>query len=244
MSQRLAVGAALAVAMVAASAPRTWAKDVAVTGTGVKETYDCGGDDASIAGDSNTVTLRHCENVSVMGNNNRVDAGAPSAVSVVGANNKVTWTKGAHAPKISSVGTGAANVVSVEGGELLSGGNGSIRVDGKGNVNIAGERGSRVSIDSAGGVSVKAGGDDDLVLNEDGQNATKDCAGGGAIVNGDSNTFRFKNCKSIIVNGDHNIVDAGSVDALSVHGDSNTVTWRGTKPALHDDGKGNTIAGK
>ena len=259
MNPRVAVQTLLAAALVASAASLASAKPVAVTGTGVTQTHDCAGGDASVAGESNTVTLRHCESVRVMGEGNHVDAGTASAITVLGANNRVTWVRGTREPKVSNLGVGntvaEATGTGKDGGDAasakargsdvaVSGGGGSVTVDRKGNVNIGGEGGA-ISVDPGGNVSLKPSRDGkDLILNDDGRTTTHDCAGAGAIVNGDSNTLKLRDCRSVVVNGDDNTIDAGAVETIAVHGDSNTVSWRGTKPVVSDDGRRNTIGGK
>jgi len=258
MSARVAVQIILAGAFTATALPAVAARPVAVAGTGVTETHDCAGGDASVAGDSNTVTLRNCENVRVMGESNSVDAGTASTITVLGAHNNVTWTRGAREPKVSNlgvsnsvaegVGTGksgahTASAKSHGSDVVVSGSSGSVTVDRNGAVNIGGDGGS-VSVDPSGSVSVRPSAKGDLILDDDNRTSTRDCGGAGAVVNGDSNTLTFRNCTSIVVNGDRNTIDAGTVESVHLNGDANTVSWRGTRPRIEDLGHRNTVGGK
>ena len=56
---------------------------------------DCGGQEASIAGSGNTVTIRgDCRSLQVAGDGNRVlvDMAANGSIKVYGSNNQVSWS--------------------------------------------------------------------------------------------------------------------------------------------------------
>jgi hypothetical protein len=195
-------------AFVALAAPLAEARSVSVAGSGANEVYDCAGDNASIGGSGNDVTLRNCDNVRVTGSGNTVRAYKPTSITVRGTNNRVTWT-GSREPKISNLGYG--NTVDEADRAGKEGAPDTVVKSG--------------SVDGDGDVTVKSS-RPDLVLKEDG------------------NTYRFRDCGRVVINGDDNTIDAGTVDTLDVRGDGNTVSWRGAKPRVRDEGSGNTIRGR
>jgi hypothetical protein len=213
-------------AFVALAAPLAEARSVSVAGSGANEVYDCAGDNASIGGSGNDVTLRNCDNVRVTGSGNTVRAYKPTSITVRGTNNRVTWT-GSREPKISNLGYG--NTVDEADRAGKEGAPDTVVKSG--------------SVDGDGDVTVKSS-RPDLVLKEDGQTATHDCHGTDVVVKGDGNTYRFRDCGRVVINGDDNTIDAGTVDTLDVRGDGNTVSWRGAKPRVRDEGSGNTIRGR
>jgi len=81
-----------------------------------------------------------------------------------------------------------------------------------------------------------------IVVNGNSADRTHDCGGESAVVNGNSNHLRFKNCASVTVNGNHNEVDTGDVDAVTVMGSDNHVTWTGDKPTVVNLGRNNSVA--
>ena len=233
MTSTLARRAVLA-ASFALAAPFALARPVSLAGSGATETYDCDGDNATISGSANTVTLKNCDSIRVLGSGNRVRAERPSSIAVLGSNNKVTWT-GSREPKISNLGVG--NSVNEAARSAKESAPDAVGNDGSGNA---------AGVDEDGEVTLKPGGRD-LVLKEDGETATHDCHGRDAVVKGDDNTYRFRGCRKVVINGDGNTVDAGAVEALDVRGDGNTVSWTAAgngKPRIRDEGTGNTIRGK
>lgn len=97
--------------------------DVDIADNDQKGVRDCKGGNASIAGNSNTFTLKNCAAVSVTGNenkvvleggktldvtgnDNKVTAGPLESISATGNNNKVTYKRGKKKTKISSAGNG------------------------------------------------------------------------------------------------------------------------------------------
>ena len=56
---------------------------------------DCGGQDASLAGNGNTMTIRgDCRSLQIAGDGNRVlvDMAASGSIRVYGSNNQVSWS--------------------------------------------------------------------------------------------------------------------------------------------------------
>jgi hypothetical protein len=89
------------------------AADPAVNFAGSKSNFagDCRGQDASLAGSGNTVTIRGgCRAFQIAGDGNRVlvDMGAGATIKVFGNNNQVSWT-GSGEVEVTTVGPG--NVV-------------------------------------------------------------------------------------------------------------------------------------
>jgi hypothetical protein len=82
----------------------------------------------------------------------------------------------------------------------------------------------------------------DLVsVSQNGATGTRDCAGGDARIDGNSNNLSLKNCATVIVAGNSNDIDAGAATALSVSGNDNHVTWGGARPRINDVGSRNVI---
>jgi hypothetical protein len=222
--------AVLAAALVAAAAGTASARSVVVGANGTDDAYDCGGENATISGNSNTVTLTHCDGVRVMGNRNHVNANDVRTITVYGSENEIEW----HAdqePRVSNRGRGNHIHEMVRAGK-----------EGVPEVGV-GKEDEEVGKSGVGRSSSRRR-SHDFVLRENGDNATHDCAGGEATVNGDGNTYRFRDCYRVVVNGDGNTIDAGSVERLDVRGSGNTVSWRGDRPRIRDEGHGNTIAGR
>lgn len=65
----------------------------------------------------------------------------------------------------------------------------------------------------------------DLVVNEDRQTGTRDCAGGAITLNSNRNTLKLQGCTRIVVNGNFNVIDAVAPAAISVLGNDNRVNW-------------------
>jgi hypothetical protein len=82
-----------------------------------------------------------------------------------------------------------------------------------------------------------------IVVNGDNADRTHDCGGDSAVVNGNRNELKFRNCAGVTVNGKDNTVDAGEVDSLTVMGSGNRVTWSGDKPTIVNLGRNNTVGG-
>ena len=99
----------VAVAVVAAAGPAARAADPAVNFAGSNGTFagDCHGQDASLAGSENTVTIRGaCRAFQIAGNGNRVliDIAAGGTLKVYGSNNQVSWTSTGE-PEVTTVGS-------------------------------------------------------------------------------------------------------------------------------------------
>lgn len=110
-----AIGMATVVAgAVGLSIGMAQAADPAVNFAGSNSTFagDCHGQDASLAGSGNTVTIRGaCRAFQIAGDGNRafVDMAAGGTIKVYGNNNRVSWT-GNGEVEITTVGPG--NLVS------------------------------------------------------------------------------------------------------------------------------------
>lgn len=69
--------------------------NVTFAGTNSSFAGDCGGQDASLAGSGNTVTIRgDCRSLQISGDGNRVlvDMAAGGNIKVYGSNNQVSWS--------------------------------------------------------------------------------------------------------------------------------------------------------
>ncbi len=84
-------------AVSAAGSAAAWGADPAVNFAGSNSNFagDCRGQDASLAGSGNTVTIRGaCRSFQIAGDGNRVlvDMAAGGKIKVYGSNNQVSWT--------------------------------------------------------------------------------------------------------------------------------------------------------
>jgi hypothetical protein len=82
-----------------------------------------------------------------------------------------------------------------------------------------------------------------IVVNGNNADRTHDCGGDSAVVNGNRNQLKFRNCASLTVNGNDNAVDGGEVDTITVMGSGNRVTWSGDKPTIVNLGRNNSVGG-
>ncbi len=111
MTRAIRVAAALAMAGALGAAHKTaLAADPAVNfaGSNTRFVGDCHGQDASLAGSGNTVTIRGaCRAFQIAGDNNRVlvDMSASGAIKVYGNNNQVSW-KSSGEVEVTTVGPG------------------------------------------------------------------------------------------------------------------------------------------
>ena len=84
-------------AMLAGAAGVTAAAQASVNFAGTNSSFagDCGGQDASLAGSGNTVTIRgDCRSLQISGDGNRVlvDMAPGGSIKVYGSNNQVSWS--------------------------------------------------------------------------------------------------------------------------------------------------------
>src|SRR5919106_5771402 len=99
--------AAVVVASAVGSAAAAWGADPAVNfaGSGSSFAGDCHGQDASLAGSNNTVTIRGaCRAFQIAGDGNRVlvDMAPNGTIRVYGNNNQVSWTSSGE-PQVTTV---------------------------------------------------------------------------------------------------------------------------------------------
>ena len=102
-----------AAAVTTAAAGRAQAADPAVNfaGSNTRFTGDCRGEDASLAGSNNTVTIRGaCRAFQIAGGDNRVlvDMAPNGTIKIYGSNNQVSWTS---AGEVEVTTVGQNNVV-------------------------------------------------------------------------------------------------------------------------------------
>jgi hypothetical protein len=110
MALRVAITAAVLAGAVGAAGSAAWAADPAVNfaGSGSNFAGDCRGQDASLAGSDNTVTIRGaCRAFQIAGDGNRVlvDMAANGTIKVYGNNNLVSWTSNGEV-EVTTVGPG------------------------------------------------------------------------------------------------------------------------------------------
>ena len=82
---------------------------------------------------------------------------------------------------------------------------------------------------------------DALVMQQNNQTGTRDCAGGDARIDGNSNTLTLRNCTKVTVAGNSNEINAGTAAALSLLGNDNHVSWGGQRPRISDVGSRNVV---
>ena len=111
MARTISIATAAVVAgAVGAVASAAWGADPAVNFAGSGSTFagDCRGEDASLAGSNNTVTIRGaCRAFQIAGDGNRVlvDMAANATIKVYGNNNQVSWTSTGEV-QVTTVGPG------------------------------------------------------------------------------------------------------------------------------------------
>ena len=93
----MARNASVFAAVLAGTAGVTCAVQASVNFAGTNSSFagDCGGQDASLAGSGNTVTIRgDCRSLQISGDGNRVlvDMAAGGSIKVYGSNNQVSWS--------------------------------------------------------------------------------------------------------------------------------------------------------
>ena len=86
----------------------------------------------------------------------------------------------------------------------------------------------------------------DVVIDENNVTARRDCKGGEAVVNGNSNVLTFASCPKVTVMGNKNRIDTGDATSVAVLGNDNVVTWHaaadGTPPRVSNPGSRNTVS--
>jgi hypothetical protein len=265
----------LAAGLVATGSP-LWAQatgSVVVLGNNEdKRTYDCRGGTGVVNGDGNVLIFHNCTQITVNGNKNTIDAGVVTTLTVLGNGNNVTWIEeDGKRPRIVNAGSG--NTVSVASGVATAASasagktgapparapaasaSGSKTTISPGGVTVS-NSGSTVDI-GPGGVTVSgsrssstagpASSSGSLVLNDNRQHRTHDCAGGAAVINSNENILTLRGCSTITVSGNQNTIDAVAPGTLHVDGNGNTLTWTegpGGAPRIIDNGSGNKVSRK
>src|SRR3954451_16466415 len=97
MAGKVSIAAVVVAGAVGSAATAAWGADPAVNfaGSGSSFTGDCHGQDASLAGSNNTVTIRgDCRAFQIAGDGNRVlvDMAPSGTIKVYGNNNQVSGT--------------------------------------------------------------------------------------------------------------------------------------------------------
>ena len=111
MARTISIATAAVVAgTVGAAGSAAWGADPAVNFAGSGSTFagDCRGQDASLAGSNNTVTIRGaCRAFQIAGDGNRalVDMAPNATIKVYGNNNQVSWTSSGEV-EVTTVGPG------------------------------------------------------------------------------------------------------------------------------------------
>ena len=112
MARSFSIAAAVVAGAVGSAGPAAWGADPAVNFAGSGSTFagDCRGQDASLAGSNNTVTIRGaCRAFQLAGDGNRVlvDMAPNGTIKVYGNNNQVSWTSSGEV-EVTTVGPGNA----------------------------------------------------------------------------------------------------------------------------------------
>ena len=102
MARTMWTAAVVLAGLLGASQAMAQARDPAVNFAGSNGTFagDCRGQDASLAGSNNTVTIRGaCRAFQIAGGGNRVlvDRASGGTIKVYGSNNRVSWTSSGEA---------------------------------------------------------------------------------------------------------------------------------------------------
>jgi hypothetical protein len=110
MARKVWYAAVIVAGAASAAASAAWSADPAVNfaGSGSSFAGDCRGQDASLAGSNNTVTIRGaCRAFQIAGGGNRVlvDMAPNAAIKVYGSNNQVSWTSSGEV-QVTTVGPG------------------------------------------------------------------------------------------------------------------------------------------
>jgi hypothetical protein len=96
--------------LIVIAAPLNAIAQVAIVDNNQVQTLDCRGQDASIMGNDNVLTLKNCKRLLVTGNQNAVIASPVELVSVTGNENKINFVRAksipANAQILSSMGNG------------------------------------------------------------------------------------------------------------------------------------------
>ena len=110
MAGNVSIAAVVVAGAVASAGSAAWGADPAVNFAGSGSTFagDCRGQDASLAGSNNTVTIRGaCRAFQIAGDGNRalVDMAPNGTIKVYGNNNQVSWTSSGEV-QVTTVGPG------------------------------------------------------------------------------------------------------------------------------------------
>jgi len=245
-----ATGLALC-ALLAMTAGTASAQSVAVSQSNLKKTFDCGGQEASIVGSQNEITLTgECPAVTVKGSQNTISIEAVGTIRVVGTMNKVTWQRStiAKGPKVTR--SGLDNVIT-QATSLLPSGDPAPAPGAKGapaakaapaakpaaKADPAAKKSSTASTTSSA---------PPVVVSDEKATKSIDCRGRGVSVMGNGNTLTLRGtCRKVDVKGNDNVISVEAVQAIETTGNHNRVTWSraadGDSPTTSDLGNGNAI---
>ena len=222
----------------------TASAQVAVSQSSLKKTFDCGGQEASITGSQNEITLTgECPTLTIKGSQNTVTVEGVGTIRVVGTMNKVTWQRStiAKGPKI--IKSGLDNVVT-QAMDLLpnSSAPSTAAAGGKAAKGAGSAKAAPSSSSAKGSTSSSA----PVVVSDEKSSRTIDCRGRGVSVMGNGNTLTLRGtCRKVDVKGNDNIISVEAVQAIETTGNHNRVTWNraaeGESPTTSDLGNGNAI---
>ena len=247
-----AMGLALC-ALLAATAGTAAAQSVAVSQSNLKKSFDCGGQEASIVGSQNEITLTgECPAVTVKGSQNTISIEAVGTIRVVGTMNKVTWQRStiAKGPKVTR--SGLDNVITQATSLLPSGDPAPAPKASAG----AGSKAAPATKSAPASKSApaaktatpaaKAASGPPVVVSDEKATKSIDCRGRGVSVMGNGNTLTLRGtCRKVDVKGNDNIISVEAVQAIETTGNHNRVTWtraaEGESPSTSDLGNGNAI---
>lgn len=250
----LALCALLAMTAGTASA-QSVAQSVAISQSNLKKTFDCGGQEASIVGSQNEITLTgECSAVIVKGSQNTITIEAVGTIRVVGTMNKVTWQRSTtpKGPKVTR--SGLDNVITQATSLLPSGDPAPAPAAGAGSKAAPGPKAvpatkSAAKADPAAKKTSTASTTSSappVVVSDEKATRSIDCRGRGVSVMGNGNTLTLRGtCRKVDVKGNDNIISVEAVQAIETTGNHNRVTWSraadGESPTTSDLGNGNAI---
>jgi hypothetical protein len=225
---------------------------VSVAQSNQKKTLDCAGQDASITGSLNEITLTgECPAVTIKGSENTIAVEAVGTIRVVGTKNKVTWQRSTveKGPRVTRSGLG--NLVSQAPAMVPAGGDAAAPAPVKSTAGAAPAAPSpSTSASASKGEAAKAAkpaaSAAPVVVSDEKSTRTIDCRGRGITVMGNGNTLTLRGtCRKVDVQGNDNIISVDAVQAIETTGNHNRVTWNraaeGETPSTSDLGNGNAI---
>jgi hypothetical protein len=232
------------------AATQSAGQSVAVSQSNLKKTLDCGGQEASIVGSQNEITLTgECPAVTVKGSQNTISIEAVGTIRVVGTMNKVTWQRSTIAKGPTVTRSGLDNVITQATSLLPSGDPAPAAAPAGKTAKAAPAAKSAAKADPAAKKTSTASSTSSappVVVSDEKATKSIDCRGRGVSVMGNGNTLTLRGtCRKVDVKGNDNVISVEAVQAIETTGNHNRVTWSraadGESPTTSDLGNGNAI---